>query len=530
MSRGGKMKNENDDNDLLGENDLSHRSGTLDKYQKLRQEIQQLSQETGKTLPDLTVLSRGTDPYTLATPDAIKRAIWAYNLWKECIETTNQNEIHTRGLHYFIVMKKKESVYPPNSHPNLKWSIYENTITCYNYLKEALEVARYFGLVPYESIVDQKNDVIRKTIITNHNTELPDGNTRMQILIDEPVKFNTDLFTPDIEIFNGPFDEYLEKIAENYADFFTTKTELWKTISFDLNLIKPFHIELWSEKTLPKYIKQIEGIDVIVEGSGEISITLAREFIETLNNNNQDGVILYISDFDPAGNDMPVSIARKLQVWKRIGDLKQKAYLIPIFLTKEQVIEYELPQIPISDEKRKNLGSAALRFDKKAIGFTELQAMEVYPDIYKDIIKKAVDKWNIDYFETQKIRSEKIEEIRQEIKQNYLNLFTTEEKQQLKKWFDNTVSLAVNIENELPDFDDIEKECERVFERIYDNNNYNKDITRKLREKSKSLTINEIVPPMIKKDAPIECLYDSNREDMDQTMILKKYKKLGDWR
>lgn len=518
--------NVNEKNDSTGENEALEHVSTIEKYIALREEILQKSKTIGQPIEDFLVMTKCTDPYSLATELGIKKAKWAYNLYNEFIEKTGMKELHVRGLHYFIVMKKKEPVYPPYTHQNLKWEVYENSMTCSNYLAEAMENARYFGLIPYENIIDEKNDVATITIYGNHREDYGHGIPCYNMPIVFPSKWSIEL--PEIYIPNKTLNEYLKTQAKYAAKTIMIQEPYAfhdSDIFFPRGLIKPFHIEIWCEKALPKHIKSISGVDVFVEGSGQLSITLARDFINKLNKNKQDGVILYISDFDPAGNDMPVAIARKLQTWMEIGDLKQNAYLHPILLTKEQVIKYNLPQVPLSDRKIKSMGSAATRFlDKAGEGITELQALYVIPNIYEQIVRDAVKPWRASYDEIERVGREKENKLIDEISGKILDYWDTK-RDVLQRLFDDMFSFAEKVKHVFPDNEKIKMQYEKGIDMI---NKYR--IPDKLRDELSKATDNISLPsftsPKIEREPPIDCLYDSRRNSDEQTRILKSYKNI----
>jgi hypothetical protein len=73
---------------------------------------------------------------------------------------------------------------------------------------------------------------------------------------------------------------------------------------------------------------------------------------------SEDGrrmVIFYVSDCDPAGWQMAVSVARKLQAFKVMHFPELDFEMRPIALTPEQVRTHGLPSTPLKDtEKRKD--------------------------------------------------------------------------------------------------------------------------------------------------------------------------------
>ena len=98
--------------------------------------------------------------------------------------------------------------------------------------------------------------------------------------------------------------------------------------------------------------------------------------------------ILYISDFDPAGLGMPISVARKIEFFQRergFDDLDIRLH--PIVLTGDQVAHYRLPRVPVKDsDKRKAHFEAA-----HGEGQVELDALEaLYPGELGEIVEGAI--------------------------------------------------------------------------------------------------------------------------------------------
>jgi hypothetical protein len=63
--------------------------------------------------------------------------------------------------------------------------------------------------------------------------------------------------------------------------------------------------------------------------------------------------IFYISDFDPAGDCMPVAVARQVEFWRTRYAPATDIKLTPLALTRAQVEHYDLPRTPLKDgEKR----------------------------------------------------------------------------------------------------------------------------------------------------------------------------------
>jgi hypothetical protein len=100
--------------------------------------------------------------------------------------------------------------------------------------------------------------------------------------------------------------------------------------------------------------------------------------------------VFYISDFDPAGDGMPVAVARQIEFWIRDYAPGADIKLQPLALTREQVIGYALPRIPIKDtDERKG------RFEERyGEGAVELDALEaLYPGELARLVREAIESY-----------------------------------------------------------------------------------------------------------------------------------------
>ena len=87
--------------------------------------------------------------------------------------------------------------------------------------------------------------------------------------------------------------------------------------------------------------------------TGEISETQAYGIIARVAADGRPLRILYFSDFDPSGWQMPVSLARKFQahIVREFPDVDVR--LIRVALTSEQVVQFSLPDSPIKQGARR---------------------------------------------------------------------------------------------------------------------------------------------------------------------------------
>jgi hypothetical protein len=120
--------------------------------------------------------------------------------------------------------------------------------------------------------------------------------------------------------------------------------------------------------------------------------------------------ILYISDFDPAGVGMPVSVARKIEFLVRSDGEYLDVQVCPVVLTEEQCRHYRLPRTPIKDTDKR-----ARRFEARfGEGATELDALEsLHPGELEAILVREIRRYYD--LDLQGATEEKAEEVEAEL-------------------------------------------------------------------------------------------------------------------
>lgn len=151
-----------------------------------------------------------------------------------------------------------------------------------------------------------------------------------------------------------------------------------------------YHIEIWCEKSTVNDVLlpfcERYGINLIT-GVGEMSITATLEAVRRIAARGKPARLLYISDFDLAGQSMPVAVGRKIEyfVYSEGHDLDIR--LFPVVLTETQCKSYRLPRTPIKETERR-----AARFEERyGAGATELDALEaLYPGELSNILRRII--------------------------------------------------------------------------------------------------------------------------------------------
>jgi hypothetical protein len=310
--------------------------------------IKGYAKQDGVKITDLIALAPQNDPFYMGTPTDIQLGTWFADLWQRFGYTQG---VHIRRVHYQIV-SQSPVVQLPNGTP------YENTEACWDSLNIAAKAARYLGYVAAEAFVDRRNP---EAVI---NTRFYDD-PAPTVQVEEPYQCELEL------------PAFPSLPAYQLADFGATQR---------------YHLEVWCEKStmndvlLPLCAQYRANLQT---GLGELSITATLAAVERIRASDRPARIFYVSDFDPAGQSMPVAVARKLEYFVRMfGDIDVK--LLPVVLTADQVQQYRLPRTPIkASEKR------AAHFEQRyGVGAVELDALEaLYPGELRRILEIQLSRY-----------------------------------------------------------------------------------------------------------------------------------------
>lgn len=308
--------------------------------------IKDQARQQGCRITDLIALAPQNDPFYTGTPADLALAEWFADLWNRFGYTKG---VHIRRVHYQVV-SQSPVVILPNGKP------YENTEACWDALNMAAKAARYLGLVDPAAFVDRRNPEAR--IFTADDTPYPEvwitGN-----------------------LWNLPELPDFPALPCYELSGYTGRQR--------------YHLEIWCEKStmndvlLP--ICDIYGAN-LQTGLGELSITATLAAVNRIAESGKPARIFYVSDFDPAGQSMPVAVARKLEYFIRRDDIDADVRLFPLVLSQEQVQHYNLPRTPIKESEKRRTGFE----DRYGTGAVELDALEaLYPGELNTILRKAIE-------------------------------------------------------------------------------------------------------------------------------------------
>lgn len=435
--------------------------GTMNTHQDVDYAfIKKMARELGCRVTDLIVLAPQNDPFYVGTPSDRTLGEWFAELWQGFGYTAG---VHLRRVHYRLV-SQDPPILTPNGLP------YENTENCWDVLGRASKAARYLGLVDAADFDDRRN---REPILYAPPPS-PGPTVRVGGELDW---WDTEL--PDFpDVPNYILDKYEAR--------------------------QPYMLELWCEKSTMNDVLEplCQSYHAnLMTALGEFSVTAALAGAQRIKEDGRSAVLLYISDFDPAGQCMPVSLARKLEYFVRELDLCQHVIVVPIALTQEQCRAYRLPRTPIKESERRRGGFE----DRFGEGATELDALEaLHPGELGRIVRDALRAYcdpTLDerVFETSRALRDALREREQTVLADY--------------------------EAEL---DDLREEYTRLqaefTERLADHGRRREGVWQAIRER----LVDECpdVPP-VPEAAPVEGLgeplYDSDREYLGQIAAYKAF-------
>jgi hypothetical protein len=153
---------------------------------------------------------------------------------------------------------------------------------------------------------------------------------------------------------------------------------------------QPVLVEVWIEKTtVNDVLAPVCGLFYanLVSGPGFQSITSVVRLLERCQQHGKPGRVVYVADFDPAGRQMPVAVARQLEYYreKLFPDVDVSVEFAA--LTLEQIVEHELPRIPIKDTDHRRAGFE----ERYGEGAVELDALEaLVPGELARIVQRSI--------------------------------------------------------------------------------------------------------------------------------------------
>ena len=281
--------------------------------------IKEFAKEQGKSVKNYYVLKLGNDPYYFATESRIRQAKWCADIVNQMLTDLQIAKSHDRKAFYYALSK---NVKRPVSSTSGRIDFFRVFGIEYNsdwqWLQQGIKYARLLGILPMEAIVEKKNPQPSIWAKYYRHSDFSD-------------------LVPDI---NTIIDAIVER------------TEVTKY--FNPLLLQKYHVEIWTEKTTlndildalcKKYKVNLQPF------SGEATLTRVYELMKRIKQFDKPIRILYISDYDKSGHNMPVATGRKIKWFIDNRYPNVELTLEKILLTKEQIEKYDLPSAPDDPNK-----------------------------------------------------------------------------------------------------------------------------------------------------------------------------------
>jgi hypothetical protein len=310
----------------------------------LRSVLNEACADAGCRSGALTVLAAHNDPFRVDTPARRRDGEWLAVQAERL--GLDDRRIHLRGLHYMLV--SGEAVKPNGLLP------YMNTEEDWDWLQgHAGKAARWLGLVPFEQVIDARNN---EPVVRVFESQEPHPYVTVGVEVEIP---EADDLQPRVGI----------------AGFVG---------------VQPYKLVLFGEKTsLEEVLSPIAAqheADLYLP-AGEISDTLLYRMAKVGAHDGRRMVVLCLSDCDPAGWQMPISIGRKLQAFQAFEFPELDFEVHRVALLPEQVRAHGLPSTPLK--------ATELRADRwqQAMGVaqTEIDALAALnPELLEEMMLQAL--------------------------------------------------------------------------------------------------------------------------------------------
>ena len=310
------------------------------------------AEQAGVMPGDLLVLSPAHDPFNESKASR-RLAEWFVEQVERLLP--KDKEVHLRGM-YYRCLSAGDTLLPdgtPFIGSNANSALVE----------KAGKYARHLGLIPFDRINDERAAPPKLCVSDEHHA----------IVTDDPI--TRELIVTGCDPLSVPIlDLVLPHINTDAAEIPR----------------QPFRICFIGEKTslgdvLQPIAEEVHGEMLLA--TGEVSEAAAYGIAKRAFADGRPLRILYFSDFDPAGWQMPISVARKLQahICREFHDLDVQ--VIRVGLNIDQVNEFNLPDSPIKPgEKRAQAWRE--RWGREQVEIDALAALR--PDVLDQIARDAV--------------------------------------------------------------------------------------------------------------------------------------------
>ncbi len=191
-------------------------------------------------------------------------------------------------------------------------------------MNKASRHARYLGLINPEDLVDKRN---------------PTPHIHLTPIWDEGPGWHYDLHRERL-------DRLYPELGNTWRDLVSVETDVTGYLYDEAR--QPYHVEVWAEKTTMDdiLVPLCERLGTnYISGAGYQSITSMVELLRgRVLRLEKPCRVLYVSDYDAAGQNMPKQMARQMEFWIRRYAADCDVRVEPIVMTADQAAPY--PKAP----------------------------------------------------------------------------------------------------------------------------------------------------------------------------------------
>lgn len=326
--------------------------------------LKDTAKAAGTSARALMVLDATNDPFNVGQPAHLVRAQWVAELHRRHPAAAT----HLRRLHY-------RALSDPTPKPD--GSVYLNTDPDWKWLQDGAKKGRHLGLIDQADIVDKRSSQWRwndSPDVRGRSWYRPDPLSDVRAWLRLPDLADADL--------SGALDIDVASPAASPRYRYDDVGDVRIGVVVEKSTIDDVMVPLCDSLHLD-----------YLAATGFVSHTRIAEWLQ--HDTSRPARLLYVSDFDPAGDKMPQAFARQLEFLLWRFDIDLDVALHPLALTFDQVRHYDLPTVPLSLTDAKTAAVAGkrrnfmTRYDVP--GAVELDALvATHPGAMETLVRDAV--------------------------------------------------------------------------------------------------------------------------------------------
>jgi hypothetical protein len=304
------------------------------KTHPLRAAMDGLIAEMGGTMKDWTIQTDDRDPFRMDKPGNHRDCSWLREAW-ESRDITRPN--HDRGVHYSLIGEPMPAgIKRDPRYDDGRYDVYGNTVWHSDWSERAMKIARWLGHIPWDWVKEERNrDPIRRIWVP--------------------------LEAPDAWIYQQGCDEVVTDLR---GISLPSAESLRPRVGIDnFEQPQPFQIAIFGEKT-----SLFDILDPIAKehnchlflAKGDLTNPLVYDIARVGGELDLRPMqILYFSDSDPSGWNMPKVLAVKLIALKMIWFPEFEFQIHRVGLIPTQVKEYKARDMGLTESPLKEGESRA---------------------------------------------------------------------------------------------------------------------------------------------------------------------------